>query len=219
ISAINLLMQFYGDNFNDKAYDLLKVVENGGIRLQQLVENLLDILRLNSDMIDINKELNDLGGMIMRTIQEHSFQIESRDLSIEIDIPDGFKVRVDKIRFEQVLSNLVSNAVKNTPPRGSIYIYSEIPENGSQVTIIVEDTGVGLTKEEIDQLFSFFGKIERYGKGMDIITEGTGLGLYITKNIIEQHGGSITADSDGRGKGSKFTISIPIDSLVEESPE
>ncbi|MBD3339250.1 MAG: hypothetical protein GF353_09075 [Candidatus Lokiarchaeota archaeon] len=79
----------------------------------------------------------------------------------------------------------------------------------NEIIVSIQDTGIGITKKEFPILFKQFGKIERYGKGWDIEIEGAGLGLYISKKIIELHGGKIWAESEGRKKGSKFCFSLP----------
>jgi len=79
-----------------------------------------------------------------------------------------------------------------------------------KIFISVKDSGIGFTEEEKGQLFKRFGKIERFGQGYDVVTEGSGLGLYISKKIIELHGGDVWAESEGRNKGSTFYFSLPI---------
>ena len=97
-------------------------------------------------------------------------------------------------------------AVKNTPVNGNVFVKTfEYPD---YTDIIIKDTGVGLTEKEIPLLFKKFGKIERYGKGLDVDIEGPGLGLYIAKEIIKLHKGEIQVKSKGRNKGSTFTIRI-----------
>jgi signal transduction histidine kinase len=114
----------------------------------------------------------------------------------------------EKERLYDVVLNLLSNAIKYTPPNGQITIKSRI-QDGSFI-VSVKDTGIGLTAEEKDKLFQKFGKIERYGQGLDVVSEGSGLGLYISKKIMELHGGTIWVESQGRSKGSTFNISLPI---------
>ena len=114
----------------------------------------------------------------------------------------------DKERIYEVISNLLLNAIKYTPPGGNITIRTEIKKKF--YVISVEDNGIGITEEEKDLLFNQFGKIERYGKGWDIDIEGSGLGLYISKEIVKLHGGEIWVKSEGRNKGSKFFFSLPI---------
>ena len=108
---------------------------------------------------------------------------------------------------EEDIMNILLNAVKNTPPNGKIYI--NMKKYNGYVDILIRDTGVGLTEEEKSKLFKKFGKIERYGKGLDVDTEGSGLGLYISKKIVELHGGKVWAESEGRNKGSAFIIRLP----------
>jgi signal transduction histidine kinase len=84
----------------------------------------------------------------------------------------------------------------------------EITDNNANISM--KDTGIGLTDEEKSKIFTQFGKIERYGQGFDVISEGSGLGLFISKKIIELHEGSIWVKSDGRNKGSTFCVSLPL---------
>ena len=124
------------------------------------------------------------------------------------DVDGNLNTEFDKERIYEVLSNLLINAIKYTPIGGEIKIESEIKDNN--YIISVKDNGIGLTEYEKKQLFQQFGKIERYGQGWDVGIEGTGLGLYISKEIIELHGGNIWAESEGRNKGSRFSFSLPI---------
>jgi signal transduction histidine kinase len=102
---------------------------------------------------------------------------------------------------------LLINAIKYTPPNGKILISSEILEE--YFLISIQDNGIGFTEEEKSQIFKRFGKIERYGQGWDVGIEGSGLGLYISKKIIELHGGKIWLVSKGRNKGSIFNFTLP----------
>ena len=124
-----------------------------------------------------------------------------------IKIPSDIIVEVDNVRFQQVFSNIFSNAVKNTPMYGGIECNAFEKDGGVQITI--EDNGVGFTEDEKKKLFTMFGKIERYGQDLDIISDGTGLGLYISKQIINRHGGTITVESEGRNRGASVKITIP----------
>jgi signal transduction histidine kinase len=121
---------------------------------------------------------------------------------------DNLITLIEKEQIHQVISNLLNNAVKYTPPGGSIEIKSEIKENF--IIISINDNGIGFTEEEKGMIFKQFGKIERYGQGLDIIAEGSGFGLFISKRIIELHGGEIWVESEGRNKGSTFYLSLPL---------
>ena len=133
---------------------------------------------------------------------------ELRNQTINLDIPETLETYFDKERIYVVIANLLINALKYTPPNGEITIGSEFKENS--IIISIKDNGIGLTEPEKSQLFKPFGKIERYGKGWDVDTEGSGLGLYISKKIVEMHGGRIWVESDGKNKGSTFFFSLPI---------
>jgi len=100
------------------------------------------------------------------------------------------------------------NAIKYTPVGGHITIDSK--QKDGYYIISINDTGIGLTQKEISQLFTQFGKIERYGQGWDVGIGGTGLGLYISKELITLHEGKIWVESEGRNKGSTFFFSLPI---------
>jgi len=135
--------------------------------------------------------------------------VKTRDLTLNLDIRDNFYLDIDANRVEQVIINLLSNAIKNTPPKGKIIISLRKEKNFAKISI--SDTGVGLTEEEMSKIFSRFGKIERPDKGLEYIDiQGSGLGLFISKEIIDLHGGKIWAWSEGRNKGATFYFSLPI---------
>ncbi|NMC03906.1 MAG: PAS domain-containing sensor histidine kinase, partial [Candidatus Lokiarchaeota archaeon] len=118
-------------------------------------------------------------------------------------------VHADAFKIEQVLINLVHNASKNTGAGGTITI--RVASNPDGAMISVQDTGVGLTPFEMEKLFKKFTKISREDVGENIDIQGTGLGLFISRQIVEAHGGKIWAESAGRNKGATFTFTIPHD--------
>ena len=130
-------------------------------------------------------------------------------MTLKLKLPDSLYLDIDRIRIEQVFMNLLSNAIKNTPPKGIITI--EVVGEENWVIISVSDTGVGLMREEMEIIFLRFGKIERYGAGLEYIDiQGSGLGLFISKEIVDLHGGNISAESEGRHQGSTFIVKLPI---------
>ena len=150
----------------------------------------------------------DLAFLIKFCINEQQEFANLRNQNIILNIPEKLITSFDKEQIYEVVSNLISNAIKYTSPGGEIKIQTET-ENGYLI-ISVEDNGVGFTKEENERIFQQFGKVERYGQGMDLVSDGTGLGLYISKKIIELHGGKIWLESEGRNKGSKFCFTLPL---------
>ena len=135
-----------------------------------------------------------------------------REQKIKVNIKRKLFTEFDKEKIYEVITNLLINAVKYTPVGGEIIIDSK-QKDGNYI-ISIKDTGIGLTQKEIEQLFTQFGKIERYGQGWDVGPDlqmaSTGLGLYISKELITLHEGKIWVESEGRDKGSTFFFSLPI---------
>ncbi|MFX0041788.1 MAG: PAS domain S-box protein [Candidatus Hodarchaeota archaeon] len=204
-----LLLQLYKTNLDADVLELLELIEKGGKRLKYLVDNLLDITRIEYNKFKLNKEFTDLTKIIKDCAKELLYLARTRRVNLNLKLIDNLYLEIDKIRVEQVIINLLSNAIKNTPPKGKVEI--NLQKNKDWAEISVFDTGIGLTKGEMNLLFTRFGKIERYGEGLEYIDiQGSGLGLYISKQIVDLHGGQIRAESAGRNKGSRFIVKLPI---------
>ncbi|MFW9969125.1 MAG: PAS domain S-box protein, partial [Candidatus Odinarchaeota archaeon] len=204
-----LLSDNYINKLNKEQIDLIYLIEKGGKRLRYLVDNLIDISKMDYDKLKLQKEKTDLSSLIRESCREMEHFANDRKLTIQLNIPEDLILDIDRVRIEQVIMNLLSNAIKNTPPKGMINI--KLTKNGEWAVIFISDTGVGLTREEMDILFTRFGKIERYGDGLEFIDiQGSGLGLFISKEIVSLHEGEIRAESGGRGQGSTFIIKLPI---------
>jgi len=206
-SATQLLLELYKDQLGKNALELVEMIEKGGYRLKGLVEKLLDFSRIESGRFQLYKKMENATEIIRDCISNMAYLANKRNIILNVDLPETFNIELDKVRFEQVVINLLSNAIKNTPPIGDIQI-SLSKQNGFMV-FSVKDSGVGLTRSERGKIFKKFGKIERYGKGLDIIPEGVGLGLFISKEIVENHGGKIFVESKGRDKGANFIVKLP----------
>ncbi|MFW9900208.1 MAG: PAS domain S-box protein [Candidatus Thorarchaeota archaeon] len=207
--AAELLLDLYIDQFKGDTKELIEMIEKGGKRLKYLVDNLVDITRIEYRKFELDMNTNNFSQIIRDCANELMFLIKKRKLILELDLIDDLYLKFDRIRIEQVILNLLSNAIKNTPPNGKITV--RCLKKDDSVELLVQDTGIGLTKGEIDKLFIRFGKIERYGNGLEYIDiQGTGLGLFISKEIIDLHKGQIWAISRGRNKGSTFTIKLPM---------
>ena len=141
-------------------------------------------------------------------VSEFEGMLVLRNHTINLEISDKLICSFESEQIYNVITNIISNAIKYTPYNGKIKVKSEIINDF--IIISVEDNGIGFSKEEKSLIFKQFGKIERYGQGYDVISEGSGLGLYISKKIIEMHGGEIWVESEGRDKGSTFYFSLPI---------
>jgi PAS domain S-box-containing protein len=207
--ASELLLDLFKNELTTDTIELIEMIEKGGARLKYLVDNLLDVTRIEYNKFELEKDIINLSEVIKECAKEMNYLIKRRKLEIILDIPDKLDVKIDKIRVEQVILNLLSNAIKNTPPNGEIIL--SLYRKGRWAEFTISDTGIGLTREETDRLFTRFGKIERYGEGLEYIDiQGSGLGLYISKEILDLHEGQIWAESAGRNKGCTFTIKLPI---------
>ncbi|MHA1272341.1 MAG: PAS domain-containing sensor histidine kinase [Promethearchaeota archaeon] len=208
-SATEYLLDSYKEDLNEDVLKFIKIINRGGKRLKQLISNLLDAYNIESQgELKLNKEKFDLVKSIKECANDLIFLLEERDLYLKEELYDRFIINADKIRIEQVILNILSNAIKNTPSKGLILI--KLMANEKFVDIIIKDTGIGLTEKEKQQLFKKFVKIERINVINQIDTEGSGLGLYISKKIVEAHGGKILVESEGRNKGSTFIVRLPI---------
>jgi hypothetical protein len=204
-----LLLNIYKENFEREPLEILELIEKGGKRLRFLVENLIDISRVEFNKLELKKQSVNFSSIIKDVIKELMYLIKERKINIQISLPEDLFLDLDRIRMEQVIMNLLSNAIKNTPPNGDIKIELEKLINFAELSI--KDTGIGLTQKEMDMLFTRFGKIERSGEEFEYIDiQGTGLGLFISKEIIDLHNGEIRAESLGRNKGSNFIVKLPL---------
>jgi PAS domain S-box-containing protein len=171
-------------------------------RLGRLIDDLLSVSRADSGRLVVERRPFDLGELIDRTVSPFREVTSGHELRVEVDqeLPhvDG-----DPDRVEQVLTNLLSNAIKYAPGGGEIVVAARLDEG--QARVDVRDRGIGLTPRDIDGLFNRFYRVDR-----DEVraTGGTGLGLYISKRLVEGHGGRIWAESEP-GQGSTFSFTLP----------
>jgi signal transduction histidine kinase len=185
--------------------NLLSMITRNAKRLQRLAEDILDVTKIESQSLKLNKERFNLSDLISSIIDDYRNRIERDNIAVKLlyepNNKDNIFVEADRGRLIQVISNLLDNAIKFTK-EGTISIITE--EKDSKVIVSVKDTGTGIDPEILPRLFSkFVTKSER---------GGTGLGLFISKNIVEAHGGKIWIESnniyDGK-KGATFTFSLP----------
>jgi signal transduction histidine kinase len=170
-----------------------------------LVADMLDVSRIEAGRIELKPEKLDLDNESRVIVEELDKQAKDKKITLTSEMADNLTVKADKERFHQVLTNLVGNALKFTPTGGKVTITAE--KSGNMMEIFITDTGVGIKKEDLDKLFTKFGKLDNDTKIPS--TAGTGLGLYICKNIVELSGGKIKVKST-QGKGSTFSFTLPV---------
>ena len=202
-----LILSLHGDQLETSIISKLREINDGCERLQNIINNLLKTSRLESPDLKPNVQKEDLSFLINFCVHELESLAEVRKQSIKLDIHDEIYANIEKEEIHDVLSNLLSNAIKYTPPMGKIEIKTELHEDS--VVVSVKDNGIGFNEVQKTKIFHQFGKIERYGQGLDLGIDGTGLGLYISKRIVESHGGKLWMESEGKNKGSSFYFTIP----------
>ena len=206
LNAIYLLQS--ADLSTAKKNQYIDIIKRNTEKLGRLAEDILDVTRIESNTLKLMKERVNLYDLISNIVEEYkkNIQLIHKDLVVNYESPDRtIFITGDRLRLNQVLLNLLDNAGKFTK-KGSIKVTTAIMSNKVQVT--VKDTGVGIHPEIFPKLFSkFVTKSDR----------GTGLGLFISKNIIEAHGGKIWAESNSQQEGATFTFTLPL--IDEENVE
>ncbi len=189
----DLILTLYREELNPDILSKLGEINQGCERLQSIINDLIFASRLESTELKPKFEKEDLTFLIKYCVDElHSLTAE-REHSINMELPNSLIAKFEKEEIHDVIINLLKNAIKYTPPRGWIDIKTEVLED--YVVVSIKDNGIGFTEEEKNRIFQQFGKIERFGQGLDLRIDGSGLGLYISKKIVESHGGKIWMES------------------------
>jgi signal transduction histidine kinase len=184
-------------------------IERNVLRLGVLVQDMLDAARLQAGRFRLERVRLDLGRLLEEAADSFREQANHEGLRLEAPAAPRLFVSADATRTMQVLFNLLSNAVKFTPRGGAIEV--GLKRHGDEALAWVKDTGLGLTAEQIGRLFRPFGRVH---DGQAGIPKGTGLGLFISKGIIEGHGGRIWVESPGPGQGSTWWFTLPLEPKV-----
>ncbi len=206
--AAQLLKKLYKQKMkNDPEFmELVQIINNGCDRLQNLSINLLDFTRIESNLVSLDKEDHNVVEIIENCVNSMKYVIEKKKQGIELCLPKKLTIRIDKFKIDRVITNLLSNAIKFTPIEGTISIRLEVINN--MVKFSICDTGIGIETEDTEKLFKKFSRINNE-KLKSIDREGTGLGLYLSKKIIDLHQGEMWVHSDGKDQGSTFYFTLP----------
>ncbi len=187
----------------------LDVLDRQVTHLTRLVDDLLDVSRIRRGKIELRKEHVDLADVVARAVEMVSPLLEQRRHALSVVAPRGIFVDVDAARIAQVVSNLLTNAAKYSDPGTRIELFVERVAGVARVRVV--DQGVGIEPEMVERIFSLF--VQR-PQTLERAQGGLGLGLAIVKSLVEMHGGSVRASSDGPGKGSEFAFELPISVAV-----
>jgi signal transduction histidine kinase/DNA-binding response OmpR family regulator len=209
LTSILLYTKMLNEELESLARDdqrrFLGIISNECNRLARLVDDLLEVQRLESGRVQWNIQKHDLSEIIRECVQVFKSMAFSRSIQLELDCPDSLPpVEVDSDKISQVLSNLLSNALKYTPGGGCVRLSAKC--NASEILLCVADTGPGIPRDKWDQIF---GRFTQLSNANTREIAGVGLGLHIVREIVEAHGGAVWVDSEV-GRGSEFFVSLPV---------
>ncbi len=195
---------------NEQQKEFLTIASNNVDRLTRLIVDLLDISKIEAGKMEIKKTSIDIKSLIRKLASSFELKVEQKKLELRVNLPeDEIDIYADEHRITQVFSNLVDNAIKFTK-EGCIEVF--VREEGNEVECSVADTGAGISRKDIPKLFD---KFTQFGRESGPGEKGTGLGLVISRRIVELHGGKMWVESEP-GTGSKFYFTLPKSSSQEK---
>jgi len=202
LAAIGMALRLDGDGQPPSKYREIMLRQFG--HLKRLVDDLLDVARVTSGKIVLRCEDLDLVALARRCIQQLSPALQA-GTTLELQEPSSAVwVRADPVRMEQVINNLLTNAIKYTGHGGKIVM--QLSNESEWALLRVRDTGVGLAPEMVERIFELFTQVEG---SLDRAQGGMGIGLTLVRNLVALHGGSVSASSAGLGRGSEFSVQLP----------
>ena len=203
-----LLTEELGPALSDQQRDFLETVARNGRHLLELINELLDLQRIAAGRMELKPEAVELEALLTEATSSVHAQVQKHRHTLVVTPlppPAGLRVQADRGRVRQVLLNLLSNAIKFTPDGGRITVGARPVNGGSEIRIAVTDTGIGIATEDQPKLFQEFSQLDASASRK---YEGTGLGLALSRRLIELHGGRIGVESE-MGKGSTFWFTLP----------
>jgi signal transduction histidine kinase/ActR/RegA family two-component response regulator len=184
---------------------LVEMMDRQAEHLASLIDDLMDASRISLGKMDLRKEVVTLASVVGQAVAMARPLIDERGHELSVTVPDGDeRLEADPTRLVQILSNLLENAAKYTDPEGQIRVHAR--REGGEVVIGIKDTGIGIAPESLTKVFDLFMQIERR---LDRSQGGLGIGLCLVRSLVEMHGGTVTAHSEGPGRGSEFVVRLP----------
>lgn len=210
----SMLAETFGPLGNEKYQEYMKDIHLSGEHLLELINDILDVSAIEADALELNEELVNLSDIVEASIHLITPRAEQGKVKVSSSVGSDIPfIYADGRRVKQVLLNLLSNAVKFTPNGGFVSVKSNLGSDGSLALSII-DSGIGMDEEEAALALSSFGQVD---SGLDRKHEGTGLGLPLTKGLVELHGGIMKIDSR-KGRGTTVTVTFPEKRIVPTTP-
>lgn len=206
VMILNLLLEDYSASLTPAQMELLAMAKEASHKLLGLINDYLDFAKIDAGYLKLDYQTIDLRDVVDAGVRLARIQAQSKGQMLVVDVPEQpLYVNADAERLKQVIDNLVSNAVKYTPEGGDIAV--KVSADDYDATFTVSDTGQGISPSQREVLFTKYHRLP--GETARRI-QGTGLGLYIVKEIAEAHGGTVAVDSEGiPGRGTTFSVTIP----------
>jgi signal transduction histidine kinase len=199
-----MLLSGMTGEMTDKQKLFMRSILNNGESLLNLINDILDITKIEAGKLELYLEPVDLGSVLISVLSTIKPRAREKMIEVSTFLPSDLPpLRADSSKLGQILLNLLANAIKYTPERGTVSVEARLTANSVEVRVV--DTGIGIAAEHLDHIFERFTQIDNTSTRSQ---GGTGLGLAITKDLIELHGGTIRVQSQ-LGKGSSFVFSIP----------
>jgi len=206
---VQLLARQLAPEARDRMARQLMMIERQTVRLDKLVNQLLDVTRAVYGRLELTPEDMDLARILREVVERAGTELEAAGCEVALDLPETLPGRWDRLRLEQVLTNLLSNALKYGPKRP---IHLSATSDGERVTLVVRDEGIGIPAEDLERVFGRFERavpLHHYG--------GLGLGLYLCRQFVEAMGGTIRVESEPE-KGASFIVELPLPPPREPAP-
>lgn len=188
-----------------KVKETVVTIETASNNMLELVNDLLDVAKIEAGKFELNMQAYDIVEVMKEQVKAFTPQAEAKHLALNLTVPEKCTLKFDRVRISQVLGNLLSNSIKYTDA-GQIEVNLNVDAANKQAVVSVKDSGIGVSHEDLGQLFSKFKQLQ----SGDRSRKGTGLGLVVTRGIVESHGGKIWAESAGENLGSTFYFSLPM---------
>lgn len=212
IQTMNLYLKNYNGENIDKCKNFLKIMKQNCFRMIRLVNNLLDITKVDSGFMKLNRTNDNIVRVVEDITQSVATYVKSKNLGLVFDTNVEEKIMAfDHDKIERIILNLLSNAYKYSSTNGEIEV--NLKARREDVVITVKDDGIGIPKQKLDIIFQRFGQANR---SLSREMEGTGLGLYLVKSFVEMHNGKISVKS-GKGEGTEFTIVLPVEIIENQT--
>jgi two-component system CheB/CheR fusion protein len=209
ISGASQVLDRIGEG-DPQAVKMRAMIAHQSAVLARMVDDLLNVSRLSRGNIALKKESLDLAAVLEAVVAGTHALLKERGHQLVLDVPAPIRLEADPVRLEQILVNLLTNAAKYTQPGGRIWLKATTEPAGAKperVVLSVRDTGIGIPPEMLPRVFDVFTQVDTaIGRAQG----GLGIGLYLVEKLAESHGGEVSAHSEGTGRGSEFTVRLPI---------